>query len=341
MASNVTGAKPLTENDQTGESDPFSRRFQVFVILQCDKKAEVRTLTSQILLEVNCFPVGTDFPTVSDSQDENYSSTLIEDSDFVLVIVGLNSEADDKKRSELEYNRALNLEKTIFVFIERDGGDHLRALSKKTNAGRNLEKFAPSNCVEWSTTDILNAKLKSSLLGEILKNRHKGWIRNEKSVFNISRQMPESFTANDEELLPEEIDMVGFNLDVRYDSCKSNHSNSTNAAPTAGKRIKCKVQLSMREIFLIFAKVLDENSKETSLKQALKLKLHEMASPGDPGGLTKADSEFTVLRNIDIRGLLDVFISRKLIVEKRGVTWGVTNSGLKYICDDIAKRIKY
>lgn len=161
------------------------RRYQVFVSSTFRDLQDERQEVMQALLELDCFPAGMELFPASDDEKWELIKSVIDDSDYYIVIVGGRYGSTDEEGisyTEKEYDYALSVRKPVLGFLHANPDDIPKGKSemepeaqKKLTAFR--EKVEERMCKLWSSPEDLGSKVSRSLVKLIKSNPAVGWIR--------------------------------------------------------------------------------------------------------------------------------------------------------------------
>lgn len=162
------------------------KKYQVFVSSTYEDLKKERQAAMNAILEVDCFPIGMElFPATGKEQFE-YIKTLIEESDFyVLIVAGRYGSVDEYGVSYTEKEHDYAIEKGIPVisFIKEDESiskentqeDKIKELNefiKKVKSGKMVKEFNSVEDLQYKISTSINKNKK-------IYNRP-GWIRGNK-----------------------------------------------------------------------------------------------------------------------------------------------------------------
>jgi SAM-dependent methyltransferase len=166
--------------------EPTGKRYQVFVSstyqdLQAERFEVVKTL-----LEMSCIPVSMEFYTAADEDHWSVTRRLIEESDYLIVIVAGkygSINAEGMSHTEAEYRHALAVNKPILGFVHEDPTSlpGTRIELDDPVARKRLEEFRSlvetRLCTKWSNAVELARKVATSLGSLMQQHPGRGWIR--------------------------------------------------------------------------------------------------------------------------------------------------------------------
>lgn len=146
---------------------------------------EARQEVIQALLELDCFPAGMELFPASDDERWDLIKSVIDDSDFYLVIIGGRYGSVDEEGisyTEREYDYAVETKKPVLGFLHSDPGeipqkhtDRDPALQQKLDAFRT--KVTRRMCKPWKSPADLGSVVSRSLVKAIRSTPAEGWVR--------------------------------------------------------------------------------------------------------------------------------------------------------------------
>jgi hypothetical protein len=162
------------------------KRFQVFVSSTFEDLREERAAVISALLQLECFPAGMELFPAADDDSLTLIKSVIDDSDYYLVIVGGRYGTIDpttgKSYTHLEYEYALSTGKPIIALLHSDPGALQAAKTEANDAGRKrLEDFRAElkkrNCRHWRDRSELVAGVFTGIQ-HLKKTRPAvGWVK--------------------------------------------------------------------------------------------------------------------------------------------------------------------
>lgn len=163
-----------------------NRRYQVFVSSTFEDLKEERKKIYETLLQIDCIPAGMEFFGAVDEEQFEFIKTIIDDSDYYLVIVGgrygtLSEEGISYTEKEYLYAK----EKGIPVCALIHGNPENIPAGKTENNSKLkllLEKFkkelSNSRLVDfWNNSDDISGKVLVALTKTMKRHPRAGWIR--------------------------------------------------------------------------------------------------------------------------------------------------------------------
>jgi hypothetical protein len=166
-------------------TDPFKRRYQVFVSSTFEDLIDERRHVMQALLESKCIPSGMElFPAASESQ-WNVIKRVIDDCDYYLVILGGRYGScgpDGLSFTEMEFDYAVQKEKPVLGFCHANLDSLIGSKLDKRDSDRAklsafIAKVESQLCRKWTTAEGLASAVKSAILNAIEFDPKPGWIR--------------------------------------------------------------------------------------------------------------------------------------------------------------------
>lgn len=168
------------------------KRFQVFVSsTYLDLKDERRAVV-ETLLEVDAFPAGMELFPATDDDAWTLIESVIDDSDYYLLIVGGKYGSIDPELdvsfTEREYDTAVRLGKPVMAFLHGQP-DQLTVEASETDASRR-EKLAAfrakvkraKHVKYWTSPEDLSGKVARTWIQFIKRYPAVGWIRADRAT---------------------------------------------------------------------------------------------------------------------------------------------------------------
>lgn len=169
----------------------IDKKYQVFVSSTYTDLKKERSAIIDLLLRLNCIPVGMEYFPANNMNQMEYISRMIETSDYyILISAGKYGTIDPSTGlgyTEMEYNCALSAKIPIMSFIhtsidnlapgkkekKEDSQVKLRVFQEKVRKGKLVNYY--------SKTDELISKVAASLADCMKECPSTGWIRAENS----------------------------------------------------------------------------------------------------------------------------------------------------------------
>lgn len=164
----------------------MEKKYQVFISSTYTDLIEERREVMEVLLQMNCFPVGMEYFNASDESQWEIIKKLIDDCDYyILIVAGRYGSVDKntgKSYTQMEFDYAVSQGKTVLRFVH-DKLDELKACNvESTDEGkRKLDTFRADvmkkYCKMWNTTKDLKAQVVLALSNQFNTNPQVGWIK--------------------------------------------------------------------------------------------------------------------------------------------------------------------
>jgi hypothetical protein len=163
----------------------MDKRYQVFVSSTFADLQEERREVMMALLELNSLPAGMELFPAADEDQWSYIKTVIDDSDYYVVIVGGRYGSTDKAGvsfTEKEYDYAINKGKPVIAFVHAEPDNLPKHKTEKSpEADARLEKFKEKVklklCKTWTTAKELGGLVSRSLVQLQKAHPGEGWVR--------------------------------------------------------------------------------------------------------------------------------------------------------------------
>lgn len=161
------------------------RRYQVFISSTYIDLKDERQEVIQALLELDCFPAGMELFPASDDERWELIKSVIDDSDYYLVIVGGRyGSVDDEGISytEKEYDYAVSTKTPVLGFLHAEPGEIPAKFTEKdpdlqASLDAFRDKVAQRMCKMWKSPDELGSAVSRSLVKLMKSNPAEGWVR--------------------------------------------------------------------------------------------------------------------------------------------------------------------
>jgi ribosomal protein L30E len=177
------------EGDETPQpavnSDPFKRRYQVFVSSTYVDLVQERQAVMHALLELDCIPSGMELFPAADDDQWTLIKRVIDDCDYYIVIIAgrYGSQAPHGiSYTQMEYEYALSRNKPVIAFLHKNPTAISVQNFEQTDDGRKkLEDFRAlaerKVCKYWATPDELGSVVSRSLIQLIKTKPAVGWVK--------------------------------------------------------------------------------------------------------------------------------------------------------------------
>lgn len=318
--------KQLAQSSQPVVStDPFKRRYQVFVSSTYEDLKEERRHVMQALLETMCIPTGMElFPAAGEEQSK-LIERVIDDCDYYVVIVaGRYGSIGPKGKSytEMEFDYALSVGKPVIGFYHSD----IKALSfrkvEEKDEGRQrlaafAEKIKKRICKSWDTPEGLASAVKSAILYAIQNDPKPGWVRasdlaSSAAISSLRRSVETSGRnstkrESSDKGKPIEVRAKVSFWEVDDPKCERPHWDLR-------KSHLQTIEFSEEELFLILGPRLATRRPRKTLKMFLEEQYAERIKRGVPQTSGKHNIGYRwELVTDDVQKILDTFVARKLV----------------------------
>lgn len=168
-----------------------NRRYQVFVSSTFEDLKEERKKIYETLLQIDCIPAGMEFFGAIDEEQFEFIKTIIDDSDYYIVIVGgrygtLTEEGISYTEKEYLYAKEKGIPVCALIHSDPDNiptgkSENSPSLIKKLNDFKN-ELATGRIKDEWNNSDDLAGKVLVSLTRTMKRFPRSGWIRGDKEA---------------------------------------------------------------------------------------------------------------------------------------------------------------
>ncbi|MEN6532272.1 MAG: DUF4062 domain-containing protein [Bryobacteraceae bacterium] len=167
------------------------KRYQVFVSSTFEDLREERASVISALLQLDCFPAGMELFPASDEDSLTLIRSVIDDSDYYLVILGGRYGALDKNTGKsythLEYEYALTKGKPTIALLNSNPGALPADKTEGSDEGRRRfndfrEELRAKNCRHWADRSELTTAVFTGIQHLKRTRPAQGWIRATDSV---------------------------------------------------------------------------------------------------------------------------------------------------------------
>jgi hypothetical protein len=185
----------------------MDKKYQVFISSTFEDLKEVRSRVSDVILEMNHFPIGMEYFSADDNEQWETIKNSIDSSDYYVVIIGHRYGSQTKdgiSYTEKEYDYASKQGIPILAFIRnRDIALKVNEREEKIEIKEKLDRFidkAKNNkmCDFWNQSEDLVSKVSVSLYKQFVKNNRLGWIKNDK--YDFEKLLNELSTLSNENI---------------------------------------------------------------------------------------------------------------------------------------------
>lgn len=198
----------------------MEKKYQVFVSSTYIDLLEERKEVTQVLLELDCIPVGMELFPAADEDQWSFIKSVIDDCDYYLLILagryGSLSETGISY-TEMEYRHALETGKPIMSFLHGEPDnlsvsktDQDSGLAKKLNDFRALAQ--KKLCKFWNTPSELGSIVGRSVVQVKKRTPAIGWVR--------ADLVPDKDSTQEILRLKDEIEKLEFELENQQISLK-------------------------------------------------------------------------------------------------------------------------
>ncbi len=162
------------------------KRFQVFVSSTFEDLREERAIVISALLQLDCFPAGMELFPAADDDSLTLIKSVIDDSDYYLVILGGRygtlDKAGGRSYTHLEYEYALATGKPTIALLHSNPGGLPADRTESTDDGRKRfhdfrAELRIKNCRHWSDRSELTAAVFTGVQHLKRTRPAQGWIR--------------------------------------------------------------------------------------------------------------------------------------------------------------------
>ncbi len=169
----------------------MDKKYQVFVSSTFEDLQSERKAVMEVLLQMNCFPVGMEYFNASDESQWDVIKNLIDECDYYVLIVGGRygtiEKNSGKSYTQKEYEYAVSVGVPTIAFLHKD----ISSLPKgKTESDPAVEKklndfigiVKTRLCKFWVTGDDLASQVVLSLNNLIKTKPRVGWMKADMSA---------------------------------------------------------------------------------------------------------------------------------------------------------------
>lgn len=230
----------------------MNKRYQVFVSSTFSDLKDERGKVIQQLMKMDCIPASMEFFTAVDDEVFEFIKTVIDDSDYYVLIIGGRYGSVDEtgiSYTEKEYDYAKEKGLVILTFIhgepgklefEKSEGDP--AARKKLKEFRN--KVATGRIVEfWSDPSELAGLVTVALVNAIKLSPAIGWVRgsqigSEELLIDLNSSRKEverlkdkisNLSAKNSSYSIDNIANLDESIEIKFEEIRYSHSNSKNS----------------------------------------------------------------------------------------------------------------
>jgi hypothetical protein len=278
-------------------------RYQVFISSTFRDLQEERQEVIQALLELDCFPAGMELFPASNEERWDLIKSVIDDSDYYLVIVGGRYGSVDEtgiSYTEKEYDYAVDSGTPVLGFLHANPDDIPKgkseldsAVQKKLEAFR--EKVGQKMCKTWTTPSELGSVVSRSLVKLIKTNPGEGWVRAANALtpdhieemnelrqrvaeYELERERTRTTAPRGTEEFAQGSDLVELSYEYRDADI---YGDILGAAPKTGA-----TNMTWDAIFTVLGPAMFDEASEIQLRNRLSGAVKEIA-PNDPPSKTQ------------------------------------------------------
>lgn len=164
----------------------MDKKYQVFVSSTYEDLQEERKKVMEVLLQMNCFPVGMEYFNASDDSQWEVIKSLIRECDYYVLIVagryGSIEEESGKSYTQKEFEYAVEQRVPVISFVHKHPESLPAAKYEQEPLKREkLETF--KSCVQkrlckmWDNADGLSSQVVLSLTSLIKTHPRTGWVK--------------------------------------------------------------------------------------------------------------------------------------------------------------------
>ena len=164
-----------------------NKKYTVFISSTYEDLKQERASVIETILQLSQIPIGMENFTASSTDKWELIKKVIDDSDYMVVILGMKygSPSDDRKTSwtEREYDYATGQDIPVLVFVIRDDVPLTNEKREKdgSSAAKSLkafkEKTGSKNTPHWRNKDELARQVSTSLSNIMRDTPRSGWVR--------------------------------------------------------------------------------------------------------------------------------------------------------------------
>lgn len=311
----------------------MDKKYQVFVSSTYEDLQEERKKVMEVLLQMNCFPVGMEYFNASDDSQWEVIKSLIRECDYYVLIVagryGSIEEESGKSYTQKEFEYAVEQGVPVISFVHKHPESLPAAKYEQDPLKRGkLEEF--KSCVQkklckmWDNADELSSQVILSLNSLIKSHPRTGWIKaDEVSSAEANKELISLRKEND--LLKSKIRVLSFQVPKGTENYKQGndkfiiHFTHTFDPFSGGANQKLlKKELTWNSIFLSIATSLLRPVSEQVIKNTLEKRLL---------------GEYYDINDIDFQTILIQLMALKLItsdtIKNDGIQtfWTITEYG--------------
>jgi len=313
----------------------MDKKYQVFVSSTYKNLEEERKNVTQMLLELDCIPIGMELFPASDDDQWTFIKSIIDDCDYYILILGGRYGSCSKSGvsyTEMEYRYAQEQGKPIIAFLHRNldniptgKTDKNQKLKKKLDtfyklAGQKLCKY-------WTSASDLTGVVATSIVALKKRSPAIGWVKADKvpsdsdvqeilrlrkEIDSLKAQIGEMSTAAPEGV--EDLCQGNDLFDLKFE------------LGTDGYEVEeATLQASYNKIFQLISSDIYKEVEESKLFELMCNYISENYS-----SINDYDVEYCTLKDICFDSLMLQFRTLGLIkdsVSSQRVTWSLTKRG--------------
>jgi hypothetical protein len=313
----------------------MDKRYQVFVSSTFVDLQEERREIMMALLELNCLPAGMELFPAADEDQWSYIKTVIDDSDYYVVIIGGRYGSTDSAGvsfTEKEYDYALSKGKPVIAFVHAEPENLPKNKTEKSpDAEARLEKFKAKVklklCKSWTTAKELGGLFSRSLVQLQKSHPAEGWVRG-RFASNAERLIELNSHIRQ---LQDEIEQIRIKAPAGAEELASGSEKFTlhNDYQAADRKTKTqKLTLTWDQIISRIGPLMFVRASESELIKSL---TDLFPDPPDryqySSGTTLSRDDFhTIISQLRVLGIIVTSI-HKTAAKNPGVFWALTPYG--------------
>ena len=259
----------------------MEKKYQVFVSSTYEDLQKERKKVMEVLLQMNCFPVGMEYFNASDSSQWEVIKSLIRECDYYVLIVagryGSIEEESGKSYTQKEFEYAIEQGIPVISFVHKDSENLPGTKIESNPESQNRLKLFKSEiqkklCKFWDNADELAAQVVLSLTSLIKTNPQIGWVKgNEISSDKANKELLRLKEEN--EKLLEQVRVLSSKVPKGTDIyCKGEDRfivNYSLSFDSYNNDSSCKKEYSWNDIFLSISTLLLKPVDESDIRKRL------------------------------------------------------------------------
>lgn len=266
----------------------MDKKYQVFVSSTYEDLQEERKKVMEVLLQMNCFPVGMEYFNASDDSQWEVIKSLIRECDYYVLIVagryGSIEEESGKSYTQKEFEYAIEQGVPVISFVHKHPESLPAAKYEQDPLKREkLEEF--KSCVQkklckmWENADELSSHVILSLNSLIKSHPRTGWIKaDEVSSAEANKELISLRKEND--LLKSKIRVLSSQIPEGTEKYKQgedkftiHYTNNYEFHSFVEESKIYEQEVSWNEIFLSISTLLINPTNEHTMRSAMTKKL--------------------------------------------------------------------